>query len=157
MTNLAAKLFALALTVLTAGTALAGNCLVQGDQKIGDCANVRVGPARPLVIKKGGSFSGNYSSVTVLPGASASVTGNMDDVTVKRGASLNLSGNSSSVVVEGRAELTGNAGWVSVAEGGTAVISGIADGVSGPGKVVRVPGSIIGGVYTKGRPTPAAR
>lgn len=132
-----------------AGHTFAGNCLVQGGRMIGDCEGVHVGPARPLVIKKSGDFSGNFASVTVLRGATAYLSGNTEGVTVQRGATLYLSGNSSNVRVEGTAELSGNTGWVSVAEDGSVVLRGIADGVSGPGKVVKVPGAIIGGVYIR--------
>lgn len=139
---------------LAAFNTQAGNCLVQGGKKIGDCANVHVGPALPLNVKESGSFSGNYARVTVQPGVNASISGNTDDVVVRPGATLYLSGNSDSVRVEGVAELSGNSGWVYVAKGGMVTIRGIADGVSGPGKVVKVPGAIIGGVYIK-EPPPA--
>ena len=68
---------------------------------------------------------------------------------VRPGATLHFTGNTESVRVEGVAELSGNSGWVHVTKGGVVTIRGIADGVSGPGKVVKVPGAIIGGVYTK--------
>lgn len=145
----------IAVALLTPGV-MAGNCLVQGDRKIGDCANVHVGPALPLTVKESGSFSGNYARVTIQPGVTASISGNTDDVIVRAGATLYLTGNSDSVRVEGVAELSGNAGWVYVAKGGRAIIRGIADGVSGPGKVVKEPGAIIGGVYIK-QPGPSLR
>jgi hypothetical protein len=142
------------LGVLLTATALAlttnaqsGNCLVQDGKKIGDCANVHVGSALPLNVKESGSFSGNYARVIVQPGVNASISGNTDDVIVRPGAILFLTGNSDSVRVEGVAELSGNSGLVHVAKGGVVTIRGIADGVSGPGKVVKVPGAIIGGVY----------
>lgn len=127
----------------------AGNCLITGGKKIGDCGNVHVGEAHPLNVLKSGSFSGNYTRVTVQPGVNADISGNTDDVLVRAGATLYLSGNSDRVRVEGTAELSGNSGWVYVAKGGTVTIRGIADGVSGPGKITKVQGSIVGGVYTK--------
>lgn len=127
----------------------AGNCLVQDGKKIGDCANVQVGPALPLDVRKSGSFSGNYARVTVHSGVNASLSGNTDDVIVRPGATLYLTGNSDTVRVEGVAELSGNSGWVHVAKGGVVTIRGIAKGVSGPGKAVKAPGSIVGGVYIK--------
>ncbi|WP_139019435.1 hypothetical protein [Acidovorax sp. NO-1] len=141
--------FALSLAACAfAANALAGNCVVLDGKKIGDCANVHVGPPPPLDVKKGGSFSGNFGRVTIRPGVNASISGNTDDVIVRAGATLYLTGNSGSVRVEGVAELSGNSGWVHVAKGGMVTIRGIADGVSGPGKVVKVQGSIIGGIYT---------
>lgn len=145
---MAARLVLALASCAFAANALAGNCLVQGGKKIGDCANVHVGPALPLNVKESGSFSGNYARVTVHPGVNASISGNTDDVVVRPGATLHLTGNSDSVRVEGVAELSGNSGWVHVAKGGMVTIRGIADGVSGPGKVVKVQGSIIGGIYT---------
>lgn len=127
----------------------AGNCLVQGGKKVGDCSNVHVGPVLPLNVRESGSFSGNYARVTVQPGVNASISGNTDDVLVRPGATLYLSGNSDSVRVEGIAELSGNSGWVYVAKDGRVTIRGIADRVTGPGKVVKVPGAIIGGVYIR--------
>lgn len=127
----------------------AGNCLITGGKKIGDCANVHVGGGHPLNVMTSGSFSGNYTRVTVQPGASAHISGNTDDVLVRAGATLYFSGNSDRVRVEGTADLSGNSGWVYVAKGGTVTIRGIADGVSGTGKITKVQGSIVGGVYTK--------
>jgi hypothetical protein len=129
----------------------AGNCLVQGSKKIGDCegVTVNVGPGKPLNVKSSGYFSGNYGSVVVYPGADASISGNTDEIIVKRGAMLSLNGNSGNIRVEGEARLMGNADWVFVAKGGTVTISGIVSGVSGPGKVIRLPGAIVNGVYIR--------
>ncbi len=132
-----------------ATSAFGGNCLVQNGKKIGDCDNVHVGSRSPLKVKKSGSYSGNYSAVTVEPGVSAFISGNTDDVVVRPGATLHLTGNSDSVRVEGVAELSGNTGPVYVAKGGAVTIRGISGSVSGPGRVVKVPGAIIGGVYVK--------
>lgn len=135
--------------------AVAGNCLIQGDKKIGDCENVHVGPARPLVIKSSGHYSGNYGMVTVQGGVVAHLSGNVDDVFVKKSATLFMSGNSGDVRVSGRAEVDGNAGMVYVEQGGEVIIRGIVDGVSGAGKVVRVKGAIVGGAYMQGSSTSA--
>lgn len=143
------RLLLSAVFLALAAHAFAGNCLVQGGRKIGDCANVHVGPAQPLNVNESGSFSGSYARVTVQPGVNASISGNTDDVIVRPGATLYLTGNSDSVRVEGVAELSGNSGRVYVAKGGKVIIRGIADSVSGPGKVVQMPGAIIGGVYIK--------
>lgn len=59
------RLLLSALLLALAGHAFAGNCLVQGGRKIGDCENVHVGPARPLVVKQSGDYSGNFAQVTV--------------------------------------------------------------------------------------------
>lgn len=126
-----------------------GNCLVQNGKKIGDCENVSVGSASPLKVTKSGSYSGNYADVSVEPGVSAFISGNTDDVVVRPGATLHLTGNSDSVRVEGVAELSGNTGPVYVAKGGSVTIRGIVGNVSGPGRVVKVPGAIVGGVYIK--------
>lgn len=125
----------------------AGNCLITGGKKIGDCENVQVVRAEPLNIRTNGSFFGNYTRVIVYSGVNASISGNTEEVVVRTGATLNLSGNSGRVRVEGVADLSGNSGWVYVAKGGTVTIRGIAEGVNGPGKIVKVPGSIIAGVY----------
>lgn len=127
----------------------AGNCLITGGKKIGDCENVYVGQAKPLNVTTNGSHSGNYTRVTVQSGVHADISGNTGDVFVRAGATLYLSGNSDRVRAEGTADLSGNSGWVYVAKGGKVTISGIADGVSGPGEIVKIPGSIIGGIYTK--------
>lgn len=124
-----------------------GNCLVQNGKKIGDCENVNVGVASPLKLQKSGSYSGNFSKVSIEPGVTAYISGNTDDVIVRPGATLHLSGNSESVRVEGVAELSGNSGTVYVAKAGVVTVRGIADRVSGPGKVVKAQGAIIGGVY----------
>jgi len=127
----------------------AGNCLITDGKKIGDCENVHVGQIKPLNVTKNGSHSGNYTRVTVQSGVHANISGNTDDVFVRAGATLHLSGNSNRVRIEGTAEISGNSGWVFVAKGGRVTISGIVDGVSGPGEIVKIPGSIIGGIYTK--------
>lgn len=127
----------------------AANCLITGGKKIGDCENVNIGSAQPLNVKTSGSFSGNYTRVTVQSGVTAEISGNTDEVLVRAGATLYLSGNSGRVRVEGVADLSGNAGWVYAAKNGTVTIRGITDGVSGPGKIIKVPGSIVGGVYIK--------
>ena len=127
----------------------AGNCLITGGRKIGDCENVHVGRGQPLNVMTSGSFSGNYTRVTVQTGVNADISGNTDDVLVRAGATLYFSGNSDRVRVEGTADLSGNSGWVYVAKGGTVTIRGIADGVSGHGKITKVPGAIIGGIYIK--------
>lgn len=136
-----------ALGVLCGSSVEAGNCLIQGGKKIGDCENVHVGPALPLNVKESGSFSGNFARVTVHPGVKASISGNTDDVVVRPGANPVPDGKQWQRRVKGAAELSGNSGWVYVAKGGMVTIRGIADGVSGPGKVVKLPGAIIGGVY----------
>lgn len=129
--------------------ALSGNCLVQGTQKIGDCENVHVhvGPAKPLDVKKSGSFPGLYGRVVVHPGATAWISGSTDDVLVLPRATAHISGSSDDVRVEGAAFISGSVDRVYVEKGGSATISGIADGVDGPGRVVKAPGAIIGGVY----------
>jgi hypothetical protein len=141
------------MTLLGLGVAFsgsyAGNCLITGGKKIGDCENVHVGNAQPLNVRTSGSFSGNYTRVTVHSGVNADISGNTDNVLVRAGATLYLSGNSDSVRVEGTADLSGNSGWVYVPKGGRVTIRGIADGVSGSGIITKAPGSIIGGVYTK--------
>lgn len=136
---------------ITVSNVQAGNCLVQGSKMIGDCegVTVNIGPGKPLNVKSSGYFSGNYGRVIIYPGADASISGNTDEIIVRRGARLSLSGNSDDIRVEGEAHLMGNVDWVFVAKGGTVTISGIVDGVSGPGKVIRVPGAIINGVYIK--------
>jgi len=141
----------LLITLLLVTTTLcnAGNCLVNGNKKIGDCDNVHVGPSQPLSIKTSGTFSGNFSRVTVWPTVEASISGNTGDILVKPKAVLFFSGNSGNVRVEGAAELTGNSGWVYVAKGGSVTIVGIINGVSGPGNITKIQGSIVAGVYTK--------
>lgn len=129
--------------------ALSGNCLVQNGKKIGDCNNVSVGTRGPLNVTRSGSYTGNFDRVSVQPGVRATISGNTGDVLVRSGATLNLTGNSGAVRVEGVAELTGNTGPVFVAGGGTVTVRGIADSVSGPGRVVLVPGAIVGGVQVK--------
>lgn len=129
--------------------ASAGNCLVQNGQKIGDCDRVNVGTGGPLNVTSSGSYTGNFDRVSVQPGVRATISGNTGDVLVRSGSSLSLTGNSGAVRVEGVAELTGNTGPVFVAAGGAVTVRGIADSVSGPGRVVLVPGAIVGGVQVK--------
>lgn len=141
------SIFTLAGVLVSYTEAFAGNCLVQGNKKIGDCENVHVGPGRPLDVKENGSFSGNYARTIIRPGVTAYITGNTDSILVMPRATLYLSGNSDDIRVEGTAHLSGNMDQVYVAKGGSAIINGIAAGVSGPGHVVKAKGSIIGGVY----------
>lgn len=133
--------------MLTQPLAFAGNCLVQGNRKIGDCENVHIGPAKPLTIQKSASFNGNYGEVTVKRNVVAHVSGNTGRITVESGAELYFSGNADDVVVFGVADIDGNTGWVTVKKGGRVVIRGIVSGASGQGSIVRAKGAIIGGKY----------
>lgn len=129
--------------------AVAGNCLVQGDVKIGDCSNVNVGPAKDLTIHRSGSHSGNFGRVVVKQGATASLSGNFDRIVVESGARLDFSGNADNIDVFGWADINGNADAVAARPGAEVVIRGIVSTVSGAGRVIKVKGAIIGGVYIK--------
>jgi hypothetical protein len=150
----------------TAITANAGNCLIQGSKKIGDCSNVHVGGGKPLVVRESGSFSGNYSHVRIKKGVVASISGNADDVVVESNATLDLSGNCDSVLVEsgatlylsgnsgdvsvrGIAEINGNADWITAHKGSRVTINGIVGGVKGSGTIVKNKGAIVSGVLVK--------
>lgn len=135
--------------ITTSTLSIASNCLVTGGKKIGDCENVHVGAAKPLNVTISGTYSGNYTRVVIQSGVNAYISGNTEDVIVRSGASLNLSGNSDRIHVEGVADLSGNTGWIHVEKGGQVTIRGIADGVSGPGKIRKISGAIIGGSYIK--------
>lgn len=124
---------------------LAGNCLIQGNQQIGDCSNVTVGPAKDLVISKDDVISGNYRHVTIQNGVSAILSGDVKSVTVAYGGRLDFSGNARNFDVWGSADIDGNAGWITVRQGGVVVIRGIVEGVSGKGKITKASGAIIGG------------
>lgn len=128
-------------------SAAAGNCLVQGDKKIGDCADVHVGPAKPLTISKDSYHSGNFGPVVVKRNVNASLSGNVADILVEPGASLRFSGNAAGLAVFGSVEIDGNAGWVTVHKGGQATIRGIVQGVSGAGKIIKARGAIVNGEY----------
>ena len=130
-------------------SASAGNCLIQGDRKIGDCENVSVGTAKPLTITRSGSFSGNFGVVIVKAGAVASINGNADDILVEKRARLSFSGNASDIRVYGKAEINGNAEYVTAEMGSEVVIRGIVSGVSGDGKITKVKGAIVDGVYIR--------
>jgi hypothetical protein len=138
---------AMVVASVLAATASAGNCLVQGGKKIGDCRNVQVGPAKPLIVSKSGSFNGNYASVTIKRNAIAHINGNTDNILIEEGANLTLSGNADDITVYGRADISGNAGWITVKQGGQVTIRGIVSGVSGDGKITRIKGAIVGGHY----------
>lgn len=135
--------------VTTSNLSIAGNCLVSGGKKIGDCENVHVGAAQPLNVTISGTYSGNYTRVVIQRGVNAHISGNTEDVLVRSGATLYLSGNSDRVHVEGVAELSGNSGWVHVERGGQVTIRGIVDGVSGSGQIKKMSGAIVGGTYIK--------
>jgi hypothetical protein len=126
-----------------------GNCLVQGEKKVGNCDNVHVNESQRLDVKRDGFYSGNFSSVRVRRGVSANISGNADVVTVDEGAHLILSGNTGSVSVRGQVEIDGNCGWITAKRGSQVTIRGIVEGVSGEGRVVKEKGSIVGGVYIK--------
>ena len=128
---------------------IGGNCLVQGEKKIGDCSNVDVGPALPKQVTRSEHLSGNYGDVTVKPPAVATVDGNTQNVVVQRGATLIHSGNAGDIDVAGNAYINGNAGWVTVRAGGKVTIRGIVEGVSGEGDIQKLKGAIIGDVYIK--------
>ena len=129
--------------------ATAGNCLIQGDTKIGDCGSVNIGPAKPLTVSRSGSFSGNYGAVLVKTGARASINGNTGDILVERNARLSFSGNSGDIRVFGAAEIEGNADRVIAELGSEVVIRGIVASVTGNGKVTKVKGAIVGGEYIR--------
>ena len=134
---------------LACGLATAGNCLIQGDIKIGDCVNVNVGPSKPLTVSRSGSFSGNYGAVLVKSGALASISGNTDDILVEQNARLSFSGNSKNIRVFGEAEIEGNAHHVIAELGSKVVIKGIITSVMGEGRVIKVKGSIVGREYIR--------
>ncbi len=141
-------LFITAISV-TAINAYAGNCLVQNGQKIGDCGNVNVNEAKPLVVTSSGFYSGNFTEVLIKKGVRATVTGNMNSVVVEAGAHVALTGNSGGVKVFGEAVISGNADWIVVNSTAKVTISGIVSDVSGDGMVIKIKGAIIGGVYIK--------
>jgi len=133
----------------SASNAIAGNCLVQGDKKIGDCGNVHVGPGLPKKVTRSEYLSGNYGAVTIERPAVATINGNTENIVVQRGATLVQSGNSRDIEVAGNAEINGNAGWITVRPGAKVTIRGIVEGVAGNGDIKKMQGAIIGGVYIR--------
>ncbi len=129
--------------------AIAGNCVIQGNQKIGDCSNVNTSSPKPLLIKSSGSYSGIYSTVVIKQGGIAYLSGIADSIRVESGGVLFLSGISRNVDVFGAAEISGKSGWVTAHPQSIVTISGIADGISGSGSIKILGGSIVGGVYKK--------
>ncbi len=127
----------------------AGNCVVQGDKKIGDCSNVNISSSKSLVVKSTGNYSDVYSIVVVKQGGKAYLSGIADSIKVESGGELFLSGISGNIDVFGTAEVSGTAGWITTHPKSRVTISGIADGTSGSGSINKLKGSVVGGVYIK--------
>ena len=97
---------------LSSSLVVAENCVIQGGQKIGDCSNVNVSSAKPLVVKSSGSYSDIYSTVVIKQGGKAYLSGIAESVRVESGGVLFLSGISGNIHVFGTAEISGKAGWI---------------------------------------------
>jgi hypothetical protein len=138
------------LIILPSTFAIAGNCVIQGNQKIGDCSNVNISNnPKAISVKSAGSYPNIYSAVTIKSGGKAYLSGIADSVTVEQGGELILTGTAGNIDVYGHAEIAGTSGFINARQNSRVTISGISEGVSGPGKIQRLRGSIIGGVYTK--------
>lgn len=137
------------LLMLVMGYANAGNCVIQGNQKIGDCSNVNISSPKPLIVSSTGSYSDTYSSVLIKRGGKAFLSGIANSITVEAGGELFLSGVSGNIDVFGAAEISGTAGWITAHPKSTVTVSGIARGISGSGTINRLKGSIIDGVQKK--------
>jgi hypothetical protein len=131
------------------GVTSAGNCLIRGNEKIVDCANVTVNtaPAEDMKVQRSGYFSGNYGEVEIYSGVNARISGNTDDIRVRKGATLHQDGNSDDIYVDGIADMYGTANRVSVSKLGSVRIFGIVDSVTGPGSKIFKTGSIVNGNY----------
>ena len=144
------KLFFLAcMLFLGPNYANAGNCLIQGNQKIGDCSNVNTSSPKSLIVKSSGSYSDIYSTVVIKSGGRAYLSGIADSIRVESGGELLLSGISGNIDVFGSAEISGTARWITAHPKSSVIISGIAEGISGSGSIKKLSGSIVGGVYKK--------
>jgi hypothetical protein len=128
---------------------IAGNCVIQGNQKIGDCSNVNTSPPKSLLVKSVGSYPDIYTTVKIKSGGKAYLSGIASTITVEYGGELILTGIAGNIDVYGYAEIAGTSGFIKAHQNSRVTISGISDGVSGSGKVQRMKGSIIGGVYAK--------
>jgi hypothetical protein len=95
------------------GVTSAGNCLIRGNEKIVDCANVTVNtaPAEDMKVQRSGYFSGNYGEVEIYSGVNARISGNTDDIRVRKGATLHQDGNSDDIYVDGIANMYGTANY----------------------------------------------
>jgi hypothetical protein len=133
----------------TISLANAGNCVIQGNQKIGDCSNVNINTKKPIVITDSGSYSEIYSKVVIKKGGNADLSGIADSIKVESGGELFLSGISGDIEVFGNADISGTAGWITAHPKSRITISGIAKGASGSGTIIKLSGSIVGGVYKK--------
>ena len=127
----------------------AGNCLVRGNVKIGDCEGVTIGARKNLTISRSGTHSGNFGQVLIRTGATVDLSGNVDRVVVERGAHLSFSGNADKIEVHGSADINGNVESVVVSAGADATIRGITSYVKGAGRITKARGAIIGGVYVR--------
>ena len=135
--------------LLITNFATAGNCVIQGNQKIGDCSNVNISSPKPLIVKSSGSYSDIYSTVVVKQGGKAYLSGRADSIRVESGGELFLSGISGNIDVFGVADVSGKSGWITTHPKSSVTISGIAEGISGHGSINKLSGSIVGGVYKK--------
>ncbi len=134
---------------LLIGFANAGNCVVQGDQKIGDCSNVNISNGKSITVRDVGSYSAIYSLVVIKQGGKADISGIADSIKVESGGELFLSGIAGDIEVFGTAEISGTARWITAHPKSRVTISGIAKGVSGSGSINKLSGSIVGGIYKK--------
>ena len=136
-------------TLLILGVANAGNCVIQGNQKIGDCSNVNISTRKALIVKDFGNYSEIYGAVVVKQGGKANISGIAESIKVESGGELFLSGISGDIEVFGTAEISGTAGWITAHPKSRVTISGIAKGVSGSGAINKLSGSVVGGAYKK--------
>jgi len=136
-------------TLFILGFANAGNCVIQGNQKIGDCSNVNISTGKSLIVKDFGSYSEIYGAVVVKQGGKANISGIAESIKVESGGELFLSGISGDIEVFGTAEISGTARWITAHPKSRVTISGIAKGVSGSGAINKLSGSVVGGVYNK--------
>jgi hypothetical protein len=100
-------------------------------------------------VKSVGSYSDIYDTVKIKSGGKAYLSGIAGAITVEYGGELILTGIAGNIDVYGYAEIAGTSGFINAHQNSRVTISGISDGVSGSGKVQRMKGSIIGGVYAK--------
>ena len=128
---------------------IAGNCVIQGNQKIGDCSNVNTASPKSIVVNSIDSYPNIYSIVTIKQGGKAYLSGIADSIKVEVGGELILSGISGNIDVFGVAEISGTSGWITAHPKSIVTISGIAKGISGSGSINKLSGSIVGGVYKK--------